>query len=81
MYAIEFHAKIKNGLIELPTEYRKRLGVKGDDEKVRVIVLADVLGTSSDDVGEIDMIEQLLSNPLQIPSFKPLDRNELHERS
>ena len=36
MYAVEFLAKIKNGSIEIPEEYRTRL-----QKQVRVILLSD----------------------------------------
>lgn len=81
MYAIEFHAKIKNGLIEVPKEYRDQLGDDGGDEKVRVIVLADDLETVTYDAAGTDMIEKLLTNPLQVPDFNPLSRDDVHERS
>ncbi|MCZ7668652.1 MAG: hypothetical protein M5U34_16395 [Chloroflexi bacterium] len=40
MYAIEFHTKIKNGLIEIPQEYWDRLHRVSRDDQVRVILLA-----------------------------------------
>lgn len=44
MYAIEFQATIKNGIIEIPTAYRGRL-----PQQVRVIVLGEEAPTSEDE--------------------------------
>jgi hypothetical protein len=70
MYAIEFHAEIKNGVIEIPKEYRNYF-----KDNVKVILLAEEKLPQP-----ADMIEQLVANPLNIPDFKPLSREELHER-
>ena len=81
MYAIEFFTTIKNGIIEIPKEYRKRLQNESVDENVRVILLTRehaVIDTSGSDS---DFIEHLLANPLKIANFKPLNRDELHGRS
>lgn len=81
MYAIEFQAKIKNGLIKIPKKYWKRLGLQEGKENVRVIVLSDQSEDFSGEVANKDMIEQLLLNPLQIPDFRPLGRDNLYDRS
>ncbi|WP_420629953.1 hypothetical protein [Candidatus Leptofilum sp.] len=80
MSVIEFRAKVKNGLIEIPKKYRARLARKAGKEKVRVIVLPDEPEGLVDTEAEIDMIEQLLANPLQIPDFEPISRNDLYDR-
>lgn len=69
MNAVEFQAKIKNGIIEIPEIYRERFR-----EQVRVILLAE------EALAESDMIEHLLSNPLKIKGFKPLTREEIYAR-
>jgi hypothetical protein len=74
MYAIEFQAKIKNGSIEIPEEYRRRLREQGSDNAVRVIILTAERETST------DFIDQLLANPITVGDFVPFTRDEVHER-
>jgi hypothetical protein len=68
MYAVEFQAKIKNGAIEIPEEYRKRF-----KERVRVILLAE------EERPTANLIDQLLQHPLKVAGFKPLSREEIYE--
>jgi hypothetical protein len=70
MYAIEFHAKIKNGVIEIPQEYRDRF-----TDDVKVILLAEEKRARRS-----DLMAELMEHPLEIPDFKPLSRKEAHER-
>ena len=69
MYAIEFQASIKDGLIEVPDEYRHRF--RGS---VRVIVLSQEVKP------EVATIEHLLNNPIKAPNFTPLKRDEIYQR-
>ena len=72
MYAVEFRTKIKNGIIEIPERYRRKI----QSSTVKVILLKeDALEASS------DMIDRLLRSPLEIPDFKPLTREEIYDRS
>ena len=81
MYAFEFRTKIKDGMIEVPKEYRERLRREISDEQVRVILLTlEQTETNQVDTGE-DLIDQLLTNPLYVPDFIPLSRDKAHERS
>lgn len=68
MYAVEFQAKVKNGSIEIPKEYRARF-----KERVRVILLAEEEGTAA------TFIDDLLEHPVRLPGFKPLTRDEIYE--
>ena len=70
MYAVEFQTTVKNGVIEIPPEYRAQ--VPG---RVRVIVLAD----ESPSV-KVNMIDYLLTHPIEARGFKPLSREEAHAR-
>jgi hypothetical protein len=63
MYAVEFQAKVKNGIIEIPARYRDQI-----KQRVRVIVLAE-----PDDKPN-NLIDQLLETPLRVEGFKPLTR-------
>lgn len=70
MQAVEFQAKIDNGVIIVPEQFRgEMLG-----QKVRVIILTE------DKPEPYDIITELINNPLQISDFKPLTRDEIHER-
>lgn len=70
MYAVEFQAKIKDGAIEIPEVYRHRF-----KERVRVILLAEEESTT------VNLIDQLLQQPLKVPEFKPFTRDAIYERS
>ena len=74
MYAVEFEAKIENGHIHVPEQFTKRFS-KG----VRVILLTM---DSTADVKELqsNLIEQLLANPIDIPQFHPMKRDEIYVR-
>jgi hypothetical protein len=69
MYAIEFEARVKNGVIEVPEVYRQQLA-----GAVRVIILSEL--PANDD----DIIATLLAKPRKVPSFSPLKRDEIYER-
>jgi hypothetical protein len=69
--AVEFQAIVKNGMIEIPREYRKRLS-----QRVRVIVLAEEERKAQ----PASLIDDLLLNPIKIEGFRPLTRDEAHAR-
>lgn len=70
MYAVEFHAKVKNGAIEIPEEYKTRF-----KEQVRVILLAEEESPTA------NFIDHLLQHPVHIAGFKPFTRDEIYERT
>ena len=70
MFAVEFRATIKNGMIEVPEVYRKSL-----KSSVKVIILTEEKPESS-----IDMIDQLLNNPIKMNDFKPIKRDDIYDR-
>ncbi len=70
MYAIEFRTKIKDGVIEIPQEYRKKI-----NNNVKVIVLAEKKKKKASDI-----IGELLASPLKIRGFTPLKREEIYDR-
>ena len=76
MFAVEFRAKVKNGVIELPKKFRDSI-----TDTVKVIILKDEV-TSQETVkkNEPDMIEALLASPLEIKGFHPLKRDEIYDR-
>ena len=76
MYAVEFKARIKDGIIELP----KRL--KGTiSDTVKVILLKEgVEATMAKSSQAPDMVGKLLAAPLEIREFDPLKRDEIYAR-
>ncbi|MBF0227420.1 MAG: hypothetical protein HQK76_18400 [Desulfobacterales bacterium] len=70
MYAIEFRAKIKNGIIEIPEIYKNKL-----KDSVKVIILTNEKSEFSSDT-----IEELVRSPIKLPNFKPLRRDEIYDR-
>ncbi len=70
MYAIEFQTQIRNGLIEIPKVYQRRF-----KKQVRVILLAE------EKQSVVDMIDQLLHQPLPLANFKPFTREEIYARN
>ena len=70
MYAFEFKAKIKNGMIEIPDVCRKKF-----KSGVKVIILTDEKTELSSDI-----IDELLTSPIKLPTFTPLRREEIYDR-
>jgi hypothetical protein len=67
VYAFEFRAKVKDGAIEIPPEYRDKL-----KEMVRVIILAE------EEIKTVNLIDRLLQSPLHHKGFQPLSRDEIY---
>jgi hypothetical protein len=70
MQTIEFHTKIKNGIIQIPDQYRS---IVADDVRV-------ILTPKSEQAVQFDIISELMANPLNVKGFKPLTRDEVHAR-
>ena len=71
MNAVEFEAVVKDGRIEIPADHAET--VKGP---VRVIVL---YGHDAD-AGAVGYFDDLMDNPIRVPGFVPLTREEANER-
>jgi hypothetical protein len=71
MYGVEFVAKIRDGMIKVPDEYRERF-----TDSVRVILLLEEKTPADGDI-----IAELLMRPLVVPDFTPLTREDAHARS
>ncbi|MBR8828545.1 MAG: hypothetical protein DSM107014_11715 [Gomphosphaeria aponina SAG 52.96 = DSM 107014] len=71
MFAVEFKANIKNGFIEIPDAYKQEFEHK---KNVQVILLKEEKVTAE------DLLEQLLSDPIEVENFSPLKREEIYER-
>ena len=70
MLAVEFQATVKDGVIEIPPEYRDQ--IRG---RVRVILLTDEARAL-----KANMIDVLLAHPVEVQDFRPLTREEAHAR-
>ncbi|MBD2489314.1 hypothetical protein [Aulosira sp. FACHB-615] len=68
--AVEFQAKIQNGLIQIPDEYKQEIS-EGDDIKVILLVKKKILQTQ-------DIIDELTENPVQVNGI--LSREEIYSR-
>ncbi|MCX6068178.1 MAG: hypothetical protein NT121_20915 [Chloroflexi bacterium] len=70
MLIIEFRAKTKNGIIQIPAEFMGKVA-----EDVQVILIAQ-----SEKIKQLDIIDELMANPLKVEGFKPVTRDEAHAR-
>jgi len=68
MKTIEFQAKVKDGKIEIPRQYRGKIA-----QQVRVIVLIEEKPKR-----ESDFIDHLLRHPVRVKGFHPLNREEIY---
>jgi hypothetical protein len=75
MQAIEFETKIEDQSIPLPATTRLRTG-----SQVRVVLLFDSEFASSNHGLEDGPIKSLMQNPKVIPGFRPLSRDDVHDR-
>jgi hypothetical protein len=72
---IEFKAKIKQGMIEIPQEYQQHLN---EENEVQVIVIKQAkIGTTQVKKTK-DIIDYLTENPIKVDGF--LSREEIHDR-
>ena len=69
MEFIEFNSVVKNGVIEIPLQFRGLLA-----ESVRVIV------RNQEGPQRTNLITTLLEHPLKAAGFRPLSREEAHAR-
>lgn len=69
MIAVEFQARVTDGTIEIPDQYRDQ--IQGE---VRVIIL------QTDAPKKSKIIERLVHNPIIDPNFQPLTREEIYYR-
>ncbi|MBT7713017.1 MAG: hypothetical protein HN745_14945 [Deltaproteobacteria bacterium] len=69
MEAIEFKARIRDGVIRIPQKYRQKTG-----NTVKVILISEQGAKHS------DIIDKLLEDPLKSEDFSPFLREEIYER-
>ncbi len=68
MQAIEFPTIIKNGVIEIPSQYLRNL-----PNRVRVILLGEQMPKTT-----VHFMDQLLAHPVRVQGFRPLAREEIY---
>ncbi|MDJ1180515.1 hypothetical protein PJF56_16760 [Roseofilum sp. BLCC_M91] len=68
---VEFKARIKQGIIEIPEEYQQQLR---EEHEVTVIVLKQ-----SKRISQTGMIAELTRNPIPVPGVHKLTRDEIHQ--
>ena len=71
MRTAEFEADVRNGTIEIPAEYRELFG-----DSVRVTLSSD----EPDPGSSVTILDQWMVSPIRISDFKPLSREQAHER-
>jgi hypothetical protein len=70
MDSVEFRADVHDGNIEIPAEYQDRF-----TDQVTVILVAEKSATTGR-----TLIDELLAQPLNVPGFHRLSRDEAHAR-
>lgn len=70
MQSVEFQTTVRNGIIEIPPEWRGSF-----KNRVRVILQAEETSTPAK-----NLIDQLLTRPIKLKTFRPIRREELHAR-
>lgn len=69
---VEFETEIRNGVIEIPDQYRQELG---DGHKVKVFVVAREPQKRS-----WSIMDELAQNPISVKGLGKLTRDEMHDR-
>lgn len=70
MEIIEFQTTIKNGVIEIPPEYREKV-----KKRMRVILIP-----AGKEGRRPNLIDQLLQQPMHVDNFQMLSRDEIYRR-
>ena len=73
--AVEFKAKIKQGIIEIPEEYQQDLR---EDSEVQVIVIKQTTTRTNSELKNQEIIDDLTENPVKVSWF--LSRDEIYNR-
>lgn len=69
--AVEFKAKIKQGIIEIPEEYQQDFR---EDSEVQVIVIKQ-----NKKISTTGIIAELTQNPVAVQGIRQLNREEIHQ--
>lgn len=69
---VEFETEIRNGVIEIPEQYRQELG---DGYKIKVSILTKNLQKRS-----WSIMDELAQHPISVKGLSKLTRDEMHDR-
>lgn len=67
---IEFEAKVENGKIEVPNDFQ--INIEG--------TVYVTIATKKKREGK-SYLRELIDNPIELPPFKPLTRDEIYDRN
>jgi hypothetical protein len=70
MVTVQFKSKVKNGIIEIPRKYRRKIR-----DNVRVI-----LKTETRKVRSKNYLDKLIAQPVKVKNFRPLTREQIYAR-
>ena len=70
MVTVQFKAKIKNGVIQIPKKYQGKF-----NDSVRVI-----LRVESKKNARINYLDKLMANPVKVKNFHHLTRDQIYAR-
>ena len=70
MQSVEFQTTVRNGISEIPPEWRGSF-----KNRVRVILQAEENSAPAKNLSD-----QLLARPVRLKTFRPIPREELHTR-
>ncbi|RUT00851.1 hypothetical protein DSM106972_072600 [Dulcicalothrix desertica PCC 7102] len=73
MLTVEFQAKVENGIILIPEEYKKELTNAN-------FVKVTVNKQSEKKAKEVDIMDELAQNPIEVPGVRSISREQMHER-
>ena len=70
MVTVQFQARVKNGVIQIPRKYQGRFG-----ERVHVILKVETRKGMTH-----NYLDSLIANPVKIKNFKTLTREQIYAR-
>ncbi|MBD2307813.1 MULTISPECIES: hypothetical protein [unclassified Chroococcidiopsis] len=73
MSSVEFQAKVENGNIVIPDEYRQELS---EVATVKIVISKQ----SKQQFIPFDIMDELAQNPVSISGIRTISREEMHER-
>ena len=69
--SVEFNAKIKQGIIEIPEEYQQELT---QEDEVTVILIK-----KTKKISQTGIIAELTDNPISVPGLRKLTRDDIYQ--
>jgi hypothetical protein len=68
MVTVQFQAKVKNGVIQIPRKYQGKF-----NDKVHVILRVEGKKAAS-----MNYLDKLMTNPVKVKNFKRLTREQIY---